>query len=436
VKTAGLYHLGLRYTSTENTQIRIRHENTDLTDIITLPVTGPNNWRTFTVKDLNLPVGYQTLKIETVSGDYNFSEMRFEEADASIVILSDAFNTTFSPEWNYVDGTWNISSGEAEINGFGKRTMGSTGWTDYTVQVDITCVSGVNAGLIFRATNPALGDAGNSAQAGTDFIQGYFVGLSSNRVVLGKQNYNWTELASKTGETYLVNNKYTLKVEVKANNIKAYVNNVLKIDYNDPSPFICGKVGLRICDSHARFDNFSVTTTNDAPYIPVTGVSLDRNEISLETGKRDTLIATVTPDDAVYKEVTWKSDNVPVAAVSAAGIVLGRTPGTATITATTSEGGFTANCTVTVVPLTSIAETLHDASQKVYPNPTDGTLTLAFETAGERLITLSDMSGKMLLRKTVNKPTEQIDISHYPSDVYLLTIDDGKRKSIRKIIKN
>jgi hypothetical protein len=435
VKTAGLYHLGLRYTSTGNTRVRVRHEDTALTDEIVLPVTVQNTWRTYTIKDLNLPAGYQTLKIETVSGNYQFYEMYFKEADASETTLIDAFDTSFfSSEWNYADGTWSIASGEAEINGYGKRTMGNTGWTDYTVQVDMTCVSGVNAGIIFRATNPALGEAGNSPQAGTDFLQGYFVGLVSNGVVLGKQNYNWTQLASKTGESYLVNTKYTLKVETKDNNIKVYVDGVLKIDYNDPRPFICGKVGLRVCDTRVRFDNFRVTTKN-TPYIPVTGISLDKNEITLKLNERDTLTAFIEPSNADYQEVKWKSSDVAVAAVSNAGIVLARTLGTAIITATSTEGGFTADCAVTVEPPTGIAERGLGASQQVYPNPTDGRLTLQFETVGRRLVTLSDRSGKILLRKTVNTQTAQMDVTHYPADVYLLTIDDGKQKSTMTILK-
>ncbi|MDR2085637.1 MAG: family 43 glycosylhydrolase [Dysgonamonadaceae bacterium] len=351
VKATGLYHLGLRYSTTENTQIRIKHENTELTDWIPLPLTGANNWRTLTVKDLQLPAGYQTLTIETAGGNCRLYELHFEPADSAITILSDAFNTAFSPEWNYADGTWTVSSGEAVINGFGKRTMGNTGWTDYTVQVNITCVNGINAGLIFRATHPALGEAGNSAQAGTDFLQGYFVGLTSNSVVLGKHNYNWTQLAAKTGESYLLNNKYTLKVEVKGHNIKAYVNGVLKIDYSDSTPFICGKVGLRVCNSHVRFDNFSVATMGNTP---------------------------------------------PVA----------------------------------------IDEPPHDASQRIYPIPTDGTLTLEFETPGKRMLTVSDKAGKILLRRPVDDSATSLDFRHYPADVYLLTIDDGKQKRTTRIIKN
>ncbi len=265
VKTTGLYHLGLRYSAIDATKIRIWQGDTALTGIISLPSTDrKTNWRTFTVKGLELSGGFQTLKIETIDGDFNFYEMQFDESDDSEIILSDTFDATFSNDWNYIDGTWNIVSGKADINGHGKRTIGHTGWTDYTVQVDVTYYDAFNAGLIFRVNNPALGGAGNNAALGTDFMQGYFVTLSPNAVILGKHNYNWEQLVSKTG-TYVSNKKYTLKVEVTGANIKVFVDDmeIPKIEYVDPRPFICGKVGLRVCNAHARFDNFSVTTHNN-----------------------------------------------------------------------------------------------------------------------------------------------------------------------------
>ena len=265
VEATGLYHLGLRYSSTQAAEIRVWQGDTDLTGIITLPSTGSrNNWLTSTIKNLNLPAGYQTLKIETVNGTFNFYEMRFAEANDSILTLSDSFDTTFSKDWNYSDGSWKVQSGEADIDGYGKRTTGNTGWTDYTVQVDVTYYNNFNGGLIFRVNNPALGGAGNDPGLGTDYLQGYFVSLSSNGVILGKHNYNWTQLAGKTGEAYVTNKKYTLRVEMKGSNIKVYVDNMEtpEIDYTDTHPFICGKVGLRVCNAHVRFDNFSVTTTN------------------------------------------------------------------------------------------------------------------------------------------------------------------------------
>ncbi|MDR3366795.1 MAG: family 43 glycosylhydrolase [Prevotellaceae bacterium] len=262
VKATGLYHLGLRYSATDSAQIRIRQGSTDLTGRLVVPATSSaTNWRTLTIKGLELQAGWQTLTVETLGGSFNFYEMRFEEADNSVVTQADSFDTAFSPLWNYSDGTWNISSGAATINGHGKRTLGSTGWTDYTVQVDVTYYSSFNAGLIFRVNNPALGGAGKDPALGTDYLQAYYVTLSASSLILGKQSYNWQQLATKAG-AYIKNRKYTLKVEVNGSNIKIYVDNMKtpQIDYTDPRPFICGKVGLRVCNDYASFDNFSVTT--------------------------------------------------------------------------------------------------------------------------------------------------------------------------------
>ncbi len=92
----------------------------------------------------------------------------------------------------------------------------------------------------------------------------------------------------------------------------------------------------------------SVTVTEKEPeVVAVTGVALNKSAVSLEEGKTETLQATVMPDNATDKAVTWKSSNTAVAAVSN-GTVTAKKAGTAVITVTTSDGGYTANCTVTV----------------------------------------------------------------------------------------
>ncbi len=82
--------------------------------------------------------------------------------------------------------------------------------------------------------------------------------------------------------------------------------------------------------------------------IPVTGVSLNKTELSLLTGKKETLIATIVPDEATAKSVTWKSSNEAVATVSETGEVTAISVGTATVTVTTVDGNKTAICEVTV----------------------------------------------------------------------------------------
>ena len=81
----------------------------------------------------------------------------------------------------------------------------------------------------------------------------------------------------------------------------------------------------------------------------VTGVSLDKTTLTLAVNDTGKLTATVTPDNATNKNVTWKSSNTSVATVSADGTVTAKNAGTATITVTTADGGKTATCTVTVV---------------------------------------------------------------------------------------
>lgn len=82
--------------------------------------------------------------------------------------------------------------------------------------------------------------------------------------------------------------------------------------------------------------------------ISVTGVTLDKTTASVYVGDTTTLVATVTPADATIDGITWSSDDESIATVDASGVVTGVADGTATITATTEEGGYTATCTVTV----------------------------------------------------------------------------------------
>jgi hypothetical protein len=64
------------------------------------------------------------------------------------------------------------------------------------------------------------------------------------------------------------------------------------------------------------------------------------------------LTVTVAPANATNKNVTWVSSNSSIATVSTSGLVSFLAAGTATIIATTVDGGFTSTCAVTVNPHT------------------------------------------------------------------------------------
>ncbi len=92
----------------------------------------------------------------------------------------------------------------------------------------------------------------------------------------------------------------------------------------------------------------AVTVVPDV--IAVTGISLNKTKLTLTEEDTFTLIATITPDDATDKTVTWATSNSEVATVSDNGLVTALHAGTATIIATSSNG-LRATCDVTVNPL-------------------------------------------------------------------------------------
>ena len=81
----------------------------------------------------------------------------------------------------------------------------------------------------------------------------------------------------------------------------------------------------------------------------VASVSLDKTSVTLGVGNTTTLKATVLPTTASQKNVVWSSSNTQVASVNQSGVVTANAEGTATITVTTVDGGYTATCKVTVV---------------------------------------------------------------------------------------
>jgi uncharacterized protein YjdB len=132
----------------------------------------------------------------------------------------------------------------------------------------------------------------------------------------------------------------------------------------------------------------------------VTGIELSDTTAEVEKGKTIAINANITPADATKKSVTWTSSDTSVATVSN-GVVKGVSTGTATITATTKDGGFTASCEVTVIsnPVTGIKlsdktiEIGMDNTAKltatVYPsNASDS--SVVWETSDSAIATVSE----------------------------------------------
>jgi Domain of Unknown Function (DUF1080) len=168
--------------------------------------------------------------------------------------------------WTTYGGTWSTSSSAESYTdtagGAGdKAVAGSTSWGNYTANGDVqlgTSTGGnSNAGFIVRVTNPAVG---------VDSLDGYFAGVSSTQLVLGKEAYGWTALATTNLPVSLSTSAwYHLTIEVVGCTIIATGQptaggSQVSASYTDTGcTFTSGQVGVRTFNSAASWRDITVT---------------------------------------------------------------------------------------------------------------------------------------------------------------------------------
>ncbi|MBA7545591.1 hypothetical protein ES705_37960 [subsurface metagenome] len=267
------------------------------------------------------------MKAEIVSGSLHLYNLEFVKADNNDFDQLFTFDETFGPGWKYGDGNWSIDDQNAFIDGFGKRTYGSEFWRDYTVETEIMFTRSMNAGVLLRANNPALGGAGDSPSAGTDFLQSYYVGFNFGAVILGKHNYNWKRLAIAPANVTL-DTWYHIRSVIDGDRIRVYLDHMDHpiIDYTDQDPFINGMAGLRSYNTGVRYNNFRVTSSLLPNSLEKTILPVQGNEVEIypnpsseqvtisfgTSGKREVRISDLKGVTVICFESTEDQLSVPV----------------------------------------------------------------------------------------------------------------------------
>lgn len=171
--------------------------------------------------------------------------------------------------------------------------------------------------------------------------------------------------------------------------------------------------------------------------VPVTGVSLDKETMSLTAGSTGTLVATITPANATNQNLTWTSDNEEVATVSD-GVVSAVAAGTANITVTTDDGGKTATCVVTVTRRSS------SSSRPSYPITTpdkteNGSVTVTPKSAKRGsivTITVTPDAGYVLDKLTVtDKDGKELSLTKKSDTEYTFVMPAGKVEITPSFVK-
>lgn len=150
--------------------------------------------------------------------------------------------------------------------------------------------------------------------------------------------------------------------------------------------------------------------------VPVTGIRFDKENILFsEIGETALLRATVLPEDADNKNVRWESSNEKVATVEN-GIVTCKGYGTAEISATTEDGGFTAVCKVT-------AERKEILPTSIKLDKADVTMNVGETTKLKAEVWPTDADNKSVIWNSDNE-----DIAKVSSDGVVTAVKAGKTK--------
>ncbi|MDR6550401.1 uncharacterized protein YjdB/acyl dehydratase [Paenibacillus qinlingensis] len=198
-----------------------------------------------------------------------------------------------------------------------------------------------------------------------------------------KQFIMFTSPGLKAGDWTQVEGTYTIQESGVVSNVLMF----LYTEYSNPnSP-----------GSIYYVDDVSVkpmTDSGSSAWIHPTDVSLNATAITVGLGKTKPFVPQFTPANVSNKEVIWRSSNPSVATVDVNGIVYGASLGTATVTATTVDGGKVASVLVTVnntIAVTGVSLT-----------PTSLSLPLGTQQTLVPTVTPANATNKLIKWESVN----------------------------------
>ena len=178
--------------------------------------------------------------------------------------------------------------------------------------------------------------------------------------------------------------------------------------------------------------------TVKAKAIGVTEVTLDKTELTLTEGETETLTATVRPDNADNRKVTWSSDKTEIATVDGAGRVTAVKAGEAVVTVMTEDGGKTATCRVTVkakAKAVNVTEVTLDKTELTLTEGETETLmaTVKPDNADNRKVTWSSDKTEVA---TVDGASKVTAVKAGEAVVTVMTEDGGKTASCKVTVKS
>jgi signal transduction histidine kinase len=179
----------------------------------------------------------------------------------------DAFATGDTAGWQAFGGAWSLYQGAIRNNSDergAKFVTGSTAWTDYAVDADVSLLGDDgDAGIIVRSSDE---------EEGVDSYSGYYVGLrdSNNSLTIGRADHGWIEYQAVSPHQRLQPSRwYHLHVVAVGCEIAALASSDNPGDrtwvaMHEPSCARYGRIGLRSYSSGGVWKNIRVVEAGPA----------------------------------------------------------------------------------------------------------------------------------------------------------------------------
>lgn len=269
---------------------------------------------------------------------------------------------------------------------------------ELTANVTVNEATGVTLRTLnVNITNPEKGTVTMTLN-GSEVVAGASVTKDDKLIVTyAATAANYKASATIGGNTYNSGTEYTVP---ESGNVEVAVSFV----YNNPNP--------------------DTDPDPDPSTVDVAGVTLEPTSQTLGVNEILALKATVAPADATDKGISWSSSAPDIASVDTKGNVKALKAGTATITATTNDGGFTATCNIIVSVPTGIEDIL--SGTRVYAQ--DGSIVL--EPTITIQVLVSDMTGRVIWQGKLSE-RKQIAVS---AGVYIVRLSNANGVQTQKVI--
>ncbi|MFC2113373.1 Ig-like domain-containing protein, partial [Bacteroidota bacterium] len=200
--------------------------------------------------------------------------------------------------------------------------------------------------------------------------------------------------------------------------------------------------------SHLAYaDNFSLVEAKDLSYkeilVPVSEITISPAELNMVVGDTSALTASVLPDSATDKSITWESSNDTIAKVDGNGLVTAIEEGTALITAK-STGNNTVSATALVRVSSDSTNNIGSISSQmeliIYPNPyQNGGIILAMPDISDVSVSIYDITGKVVFTKNyrgisrIKIKSQQLKLNN---GIYLVKCKSKDNWSVQRLIVN